>query len=217
MKLSSKLLRRRSYRRLATTLAFASAGLACAGAPPASLDDLSTDFRLEALPAKVQVTVNGQWMGFTPAVIHLSRDQSYQIVLSAPGFQSRAIGGAADALLRVRQTELVLVPDGLSGPTPQGNDVAALTAIAERLESLKDWNHATEFWRRVVTLAPRQARGHRGLGSAYAKLGQDELAIREYAQYLFLAPNAPDAERVQRAIDSYRGGINVPTVGADDQ
>jgi tetratricopeptide (TPR) repeat protein len=200
----------------AALLGFSLVQLACAGAPPQTLDDLSTDLRVDSLPARAQVAVNGQWLGFTPATIHLDRGQTYQVAVSAPGFQMRAFGGTADALLRVRSFEVVLVPDGLTSPAPQGNDAAGLTAIAERLEALKDWNHAAEFWRRVVTLAPRGARGHRGLGSAYAKLGQDELAIREYAQYLFLAPNAPDAARVQRAIDAYRGGINVPTVGDEN-
>jgi tetratricopeptide (TPR) repeat protein len=186
--------------------------LACAAAPPQSLDDLSTDVRVDSLPARAQVAVNGQPLGFTPATIHLDRTQLYEVALSFPGFQTRAFGGTADALLRARTIEMVLVPDGFTAPAPAGNDAAGLTAVAERLERQQDWARAAEFWRRVVILAPRGARGHRGLGSAYAKLGQDEQAVREYTQYLFLDPTAPDARRVQRAIDNYRGGINVPSI-----
>jgi tetratricopeptide (TPR) repeat protein len=186
--------------------------LACAGAPPQSLDDLSTDVRVDSLPGHAQVSVNGQALGFTPATVHLDRTQLYEIALSFPGFQARAFGGTADALLRVRSIDVVLVPDGFTTAAPAGNDAAGLTAVAERLEKQQDWARAAEFWRRIVILAPRGPRGHRGLGSAYAKLGQDEQAVREYAQYLFLDPSAPDARRVQRAIDNYRGGINVPSI-----
>ena len=48
-----------------------------------------------------------------------------------------------------------------------------------------------------------------------AKLGRDEDAVREYSQYLLFDPDAPDAERVRRAIDKYRGGIEVRTPGAE--
>ncbi len=188
--------------------------LGCAGAPPQSLDELSSDLRVDSLPAKAQVAVNGQWMGTAPVTVHLDRQQAYQIQLWVPGFQTRAFGGSANALLAVRSIELVLAPDGFNGPALAGNDATRLTAAAELLEQKADWAHALEFWRRVVVLAPRNARAHRGLGSAFAKLGQDEQAIREYAQYLFLEPNAPDAARVQRAIDNYRGGINVPSLNA---
>jgi tetratricopeptide (TPR) repeat protein len=194
-----------------TALLFLLAGqLACAGAPAQSLDDLSSDIHVDTLPAHSQVAVNGQALGYTPATIHLDRSQLYEIALWSPGFQTRAFGGTGDALLRARSVEVVLMPDGFTAVPPAGNDVSGMTAIAELLERKSDWAHASEFWRRVVLLAPRGARGHRGLGSAYAKLGQDEQAVREYAQYLFLDPNAPDAKRVQRAVDNYRGGINVP-------
>ncbi len=100
--------------------------LACAGAPPQSLDDLSTDLHVDSLPTRAQVSVNGQALGVTPATIHLDRTQLYEIALSFPGFQARAFGGTADALLRMRSVELVLVPDGFtgrsrrSGMTPPG-------------------------------------------------------------------------------------------------
>jgi tetratricopeptide (TPR) repeat protein len=188
------------------------AQLACAGAPPQTLDDLSTDLRVESLPQGARVVVNGQALGLTPATVHLDRQQAYEIALGFPGFQTRSFGGTANALLRTRTIELVLAPDGFTAPPPAGNDPAGLTVVADMLERKADWVHALEFWRRVVILAPRDARGHRGLGSAYAKLGQDEKAVREYAQYLFLDPTAPDAARVQRAVDNYRGGINVPTI-----
>jgi tetratricopeptide (TPR) repeat protein len=208
-------MRARKPFRWASLLLLLSGLLDCAGAPPQSLDELSTDMRVDSLPTRAQVAVNGQALGATPATVHLDRQQLYEVALSSPGFQTRSFGGTADALLRMRSVELVLVPDGYAAIPPAGNDAAGLTAVAERLEKQRDWAHAAEFWRRVVVLAPRGPRGHRGLGSAYAKLGQDELAIREYAQYLFLDPNAPDARRVQRAIDNYRGGINFPSTIGD--
>jgi tetratricopeptide (TPR) repeat protein len=198
--------------KLKSLLWLAAAQLACAGAPPQTLDDLSTDLRIESLPAKAQIAVNGQWVGFAPVTVHLDRQQGYEIALALPGFQTRGVGGSGTALLAARSMELVLAPDGFAAPPPAGNDTNGLTAVAETLERKGDWTHALEFWHRVVILAPRGPRGHRGLGSAYAKLGHDEQAIREYEQYIFLDPNASDARRVQRAIDNYRGGITVPAI-----
>src|SRR5581483_1173968 len=98
--------------------ALASTLLACAGTPPPSLDDISTDLRIESLPDRVQVNVNGQWIGTTPAIVHLDRQQTYLIALATPGFQTRSFSGTAEALLKHRDVELVLVPNGFTGAIP---------------------------------------------------------------------------------------------------
>lgn len=183
---------------------------ACAGEARPTLDDISSDLRIESLPAGAHVTVGHQDIGPTPTTVHVQEGQTYELTVGAPGFQTQHFGGSGAGLLKNRSVELVLIPQGMSGPPPRGDDGAGLTAIAETLERSKSWGLAAEFWHRVILLAPRGPRGHRGLGSALAKLGQDEAAVREYEQYIFLDPGAPDAARVQRAIDAYRGGIVLP-------
>jgi regulator of sirC expression with transglutaminase-like and TPR domain len=103
---------------------------------------------------------------------------------------------------------VVLLPVGYNpGQMPGITDVDGLTGLATELQRRGDWEHAAQVWEQVLVFSPRNARAHRGMGSCLAKMGRDEEAIREYEQYLFLAPGAPDSERVQRAVDAYRMGL----------
>ncbi len=183
---------------------------ACAGEQPQSLDDISSDVRIDSLPSRGRVAVDGTDLGPTPAALHVEPGRVYRVSITAVGFEPRTFGGTGDDLLKTRSVELVLVPQGFDGAPPHSDDAAGLTAVAEILQRKKDWGHAAEFWHRVIVLAPRGARAHRGLGSCLAKLGKDEQAIREYEQYLFLDPDAEDAARVRKAIDGFRGGIVLP-------
>jgi tetratricopeptide (TPR) repeat protein len=182
---------------------------ACAGEPPPTLDDISSDVRVETLPSKAHVAIDGKDLGPAPASLHVQAGHAYRIAVTAVGFEPRNFGGSGDDLLKNRTVEIVLAPQGFEGAPPNSDDSAGLSAAAGALERRKDWGHAAEYWHRVITLSPRGARGHKGLGSCLAKLGKDELAIREYEQYIFLDPDAEDAERVRKAIDAYRGGIEI--------
>ena len=191
------------------------AAIGCAGEPPPTLDDISSDVRIDTLPNQAHVAVDGKDQGPAPATIHVAAGQSYRIAVTAVGFEPRNFGGSGDELLKNRTVQIILAPQGFEGAPPSSDDVAGISAAAEALERRKSWGQAAEYWHRVIELAPRGARGHKGLGSCLAKLGKDELAIREYEQYLFLDPDAEDAARVRKAIDSFRGGIEIKTAPAE--
>jgi len=56
---------------------------------------------------------------------------------------------------------------------------------------------AIEMYRKAVKLDPSFAYAYRGLGIAYASLGNGKMACRMYRKYLQVAPSAPDRGQVQ--------------------
>jgi tetratricopeptide (TPR) repeat protein len=188
---------------------------ACAGDTRPGLKDVTSNVRIDSLPSHAQVVLSGTLIGATPVNIPVDSKQIYELSLNATGFAPRTYGGNGEWLLNQGLIMAVLVPNGYSGQPPRYDDAKGLLLVAEELQRRSDWGHAAEFWQRILVLQPQNARAHRGLGSAYAKLGRDEDAVREYTQYLLFDPDAPDAERVRRAIDKYRGGIEVRTPGAE--
>lgn len=197
-------------RRLALLTLAATA--ACAAPQRVSLLDLSSDLQLRSLPTGAEVSLDGRSVGKTPMDVALAGRESYELTFALRGFASRTIGGSREELLHMGAGQLgvVLLPVGFgSGPPPGFDQADKLAAVASELGRRKAWGLSAEFWQRVLQLAPRNARAHRGMGSALAKLGRDEEAIRQYEEYLFLAPDAEDAERVHHAVDAYRGGIEM--------
>ena len=198
--------------------ALAAAFAACAAPQKVSLADLSSTLQISSLPTGAAVEESGRPLGRTPLDVPLVGGRIYDFGLSAAGFTARRLRGTRDDLMHLGDGQLgvVLVPAGMTASRPPSfDDPAALSSIAAELGRRKDWGQAAELWARIVLIRPRDARAHRGMGSALAKLGQDEQAIREYEQYLFLAPDAPDAARVRKAVDAYRGGIELPSADAD--
>jgi tetratricopeptide (TPR) repeat protein len=185
-------------------------GAACA-ADRQSLADLGVDLRLSSLPSGAQVQLDGRDVGITPMDLNVPSDAPITLTFALGGFTPRTITGGRDELYRKWHGDLgvVLLPVGYAGTPPGISDVDGLTGLAQDLQKRGDWAHAAQVWEHVLVFSPRNARAHRGMGSCLAKMGRDEEAIREYEQYLFLAPGAEDAARVQRAVDNYRGGIPV--------
>ncbi len=194
----------------AGTIAIAACLVGCSGEQRPSLNDLSNNLRVDSLPSHAQVAFSGTAVGSTPLHMSIDPKQIYELQISKPGFAPRIYGGSGEWLLNQGLIMAVLVPNGYSGQPPRYDDAKGLTVVAEDLQRRSDWSDAAEVWQRILVLQPQNARAHRGLGSAYAKLGRDEEAVREYTQYLLFDPNAPDAERVRKAIDKYRGGIDIP-------
>jgi hypothetical protein len=188
--------------------------LACSGPQKVTFNDMASDVQLTSLPIGSQVSVDGQVVGKTPTVFGFQSGKTYQVTFTLKGFAPGTIEATREDLLKSAsgQVGVVLLPLGATLPPGSNLDKPnVLTALAGELERRKDWGHAAEFWTRILQLNPRDARAHRGMGSVLAKMGRDEDAIREYEQYLFLAPpDAEDADRVRRAVDAYRGGVSVP-------
>lgn len=61
---------------------------------------------------------------------------------------------------------------------------------------------AIEMYRKAVKLDPSFAYAYRGLGIAYASLGNGKMACSMYRKYLQVAPSAPDRGQVQTILQS---------------
>lgn len=188
-------------------------GAGCSGPRKLTLDELSNGVQVDSLPAGALVALDGHPAGRAPTGVDLPAGRTVTLTIALQGFTPRTLTGSRAQLLGGGdRLGVVLTPEGWRPPRPLDmNEPKGLGALARELERRRDWGHAAEAWARLLELSPRDARAHRGMGSCFAKMGRDEQAIREYEQYLFLAPDAPDAARVRHAVDSYRGGIDLPS------
>lgn len=67
------------------------------------------------------------------------------------------------------------------------------------------YEQARDEYAMAIAADPNFGLAYRGLGTTYAKLGQPDLAVKNYERYIDLNPNATDAEHVKKIIKQYYG------------
>lgn len=67
------------------------------------------------------------------------------------------------------------------------------------------YEQARDEYAMAIAADPTFGLAYRGLGTTYAKLGQPDLAVKNYEKYIELMPNATDAEQVKNIIKQYYG------------
>jgi len=67
------------------------------------------------------------------------------------------------------------------------------------------YEQARDEYAMAIAADPTFGLAYRGLGTTYAKLGQPDLAVKNYEKYIELMPNATDAEQVKSIIKQYYG------------
>ena len=82
-------------------------------------------------------------------------------------------------------------------------------ALAQRLQREGRWDDAIVAWREVVRTSPRESSGYLGLGRAYEKTQQPELALSTYLDLVQRAPSLANTLVVAERID----GLTVPEAG----
>jgi tetratricopeptide (TPR) repeat protein len=80
-----------------------------------------------------------------------------------------------------------------------------LLGEAHRLLHEEQPRQALDLLKRAATDDPTLAEIQRAMGTAHAKLGNEEEAARAYSYYVRLAPNAPDAEAIRLMLARHRG------------
>ncbi len=109
-----------------------------------------------------------------------------------------------------RTVFLVLRPQGFGSERRlEAGDPPGLAQAAARLLGAGRLDDAVDYARQSLA-AGDNAPAHRVLGAAYARKGGFALSIRHYSDYLGLAPDAPDAAEVRRALETARGDIALP-------
>lgn len=116
----------------------------------------------------------------------------------APGdTEARGLRDASRSRMQARST-----------PEPKAPETPALDAprhynLAIDFLKKKQYPNAIQHLNEAVRLDPRFAHAWRGLGVAYATVGQTENAMRAYERYLALDPKGPEAAQVRQILDDY--------------
>ena len=91
------------------------------------------------------------------------------------------------------------------------DDAIGLAQAAAHLARTGERPHdAIAYAERAIAIEPGTALAHRALGDARAALGDRRHAVPEWAEYLRLAPDAPDAAAVAQRIEGARGDVTLP-------
>lgn len=202
--------RPRSIRWRLAVLTVATAAAACAG-PRDRRDALGPpELLVEVLPRAAEVALDGQPLGRGGVAIPAPAPGAHVLRVSADGYEplERPLPDGGLAGLRVAAA---LRPAGfgsariLDYDEPEGLALAA--AFLARSGRPDD---AIAYAERAIVVDGSVALAHRALGDARAALGEGRRAVPSWAEYLRLAPEAPDAAAVARRIEAVRGDVTLP-------
>jgi hypothetical protein len=196
--------------RLALAAAAASLAAACASAPPATWSTVRPpEASVETLPPSAVVSVDGAEVGRGSVSFPVpDESRTYALRATAPGFEPLdvAIPGARLAGTRI---DLVLRPEGfgsqrrLVAGEPVGLQQAATALLrAGRAEDALAFAQAS-------LAAGESPQGHKVAGEAWRRLGNREMAVKEWSLYLSLMPDAPDRKAIEQSIAATRRDIEM--------
>jgi len=166
---------------------------------------------VEVLPHAARVDLDGQPLGAGSRTVPVPEaTRLYKLRATAPGFEPAEVEQPGEKLAGSR-LGMALRPEGFgSGRRLDLDDPTGLSHAAAQLERAGRPREAVEYAERALSLAEVPV-AHRVLGAAYARLGDRRASIRHYTDYLGLAPDAPDAAAISRALEKERGDITIPS------
>jgi tetratricopeptide (TPR) repeat protein len=179
---------------------------ACGGGRrPAAEESAPAELLVEVLPPDAQVVLDGRPLGPGSRAVPAPgpRPEPHLLRVEADGYEPVERQLAEDDLAGVR-VGAALRPLGLGSERlleldePVGLAQAAAHLAPERPHD------AVAYAERALALDGRIAVAHRALGDARAALGDPRRAAAAWAEYLRLAPEAPDAAAVAERIAEAR-------------
>ena len=181
------------------TLAILSTG--CASAQKASWAEVQPPVAyLETLPPGALVTVDGIEVGLGPLAFPVPDEaHAYAIRVTSAGFEPLEASFAGSKLAGSR-IELVLRPEGFGSQRQlaSGEPAGLLQAAVALLRANRPKDAIT--YAKASLAAGDSPQGHKVCGQAYRRMGNRDLAIKEYSLYLSLSPDAPDRKAIEEAI-----------------
>lgn len=182
-------------------LALTVLGTACAAQQKATWAEVQPPVAyLETLPPGALVTVDGVEVGLGPLAFPVpDESRSYAIRVTSQGFEPLDVSFAGTKLAGAR-LELVMRPEGFGSQRTlvAGEPAGLLQAAVALLRANRPKDAIT--YAQASLAAGDSPQGHKVCGQAYRRLGNRDLAIKEYSLYLSLSPDAPDRKAVEEAI-----------------
>lgn len=164
---------------------------------------------IEVLPRAADVELDGRAVGRGSRAVPAPPAGEHVLRVRAGGFEPLERTLPPQSLAGAR-LGAALRPLGFGSARPVDLDEPEGLALAgAHLTRAGDARDAVDYAERALALDPTLALPWRVLGDARAALGDPRRAGEAWARYLFLAPDAPDAARVTRAIEGVRGGTTI--------
>jgi tetratricopeptide (TPR) repeat protein len=197
--------------RRATLAALAACASACAAPRQPWRETRPAEVMIEVLPRDADVAVDaGPARRGARTVPVPDPAHRYLFRGSAPGFAPAEVARPGAELAGAR-IGLVLRPDGFgSARRLDLDEPEGLAAAGAALLRAGRPAQAIEYAGRAAELAPEEPLPRRVLGEAYRLTGARARAAQELSAYLRAAPDAPDREEVERAVEALRGDVVVP-------
>jgi len=204
--------RPRSTLRLLAVLGAPVALGACGGGRRSPADDLRPrEMLVEVLPPGARVTLDGRALGAGSRAVPAPAPGAHVLRVEADGYEPDERALPEEGSLAGTRVAAALRPVGLgSARLLDYDDATGLAQAAAHLARAGERpEDAIAYAERAIAIEPGTALAHRALGDARAALG-DRRAIPEWAEYLRLAPDAPDAAAVAQRIEGARGDVTLP-------
>jgi hypothetical protein len=198
---------------IAATAAAVAASAACGGRRVPIEEIRPPELLVEVLPPEAEVTLDGKPIGRGSRTIPAPPPGAGARVLrvEAEGYvpAERPLDEGSLAGVRVAA---VLRPLGFGSARPLDYDDPEGLALAAAYLARGGGRaeDAIAYAERALALERGFALAHRAQGDARASLGDVRRAISSWAEYLRLAPDAPDAAAVARRIEEARGDLALP-------
>jgi tetratricopeptide (TPR) repeat protein len=181
---------------------------ACAGRRTPSEDLLPRELLVEVLPPGAEVSLDGRPLGAGSRAIPAPPAGEHLLRIEADGYEPAEQTLPEGSLAGVR-VAAALRPVGLWSALDY-DDPETLALAAAHLVRLGSAGDAAAYAERAIALERETALAHRALGDARAALGDARRAAAAWAEYLRLAPDAPDAAAVAERVDAVRVEAALP-------
>jgi hypothetical protein len=198
-------------RLLAVLVALGALGACVGGRRPAAGEIAPPELLVEVLPPGARVALDGRPLGAGSRAVPAPGRGPHVLRVEADGYEPVERQLPEEDLAGARVGEALRPVGFRSERLLELDEPVGLAQAAAHLARSGERPHdAVAYAERALALDPGTPLAHRALGDAHAALGDRRRAAASWAEYLRLAPEAPDAAAVAARIEEARGDVALP-------